>query len=147
GGYGTYQYFAQDVPAEDVEENGGRRTRLTFDADTAKAKLVGPKNDMLKTPEPVKGDFQGHRDPRPDACVIEIQGKRILLKAGQWSRWTKLDFTLTGPTRLMNETVSGICRFFLQAVGDNVRLYVTPINVDPSKPAVQLSEPPSFITE
>jgi predicted AlkP superfamily phosphohydrolase/phosphomutase len=47
----------------------------------------------------------------------------------------------------MNQTVSGICRFYLQQVGQNVRLYVSPINVNPSAPAVQLSEPPSFIKD
>jgi predicted AlkP superfamily phosphohydrolase/phosphomutase len=147
GSYGTYQYFAEDVPAEGVEEPGGKRTRLSFSSETAKAKLVGPNNGMLKKPQPIEVEFSIHRDRQADACVIEIQSKRILLKAGQWSRWLKLEFTLTGPTRLMNETVGGICRFFLQAVGDNVRLYVTPINVDPSRPAVPLSEPPSFVTE
>jgi predicted AlkP superfamily phosphohydrolase/phosphomutase len=155
GGYGTYQYFGEDVPAEGVEEPGGKRSRLTFDNDKAKATLVGPNNGMLKKPRETKAEFFVHRDRPADACVIEVLGKgvpapvrqRILLKAGQWSRWTKLEFTLEGPTRLMNETVSGICRFHLQEVGQNVRLYVTPLNVDPSKPAVQLSEPPSFVTE
>lgn len=146
GEYGIYQYFAEDVPAEGVKEHGGMRTRLSFSAETAKAKLVGPQNSLLKKPVETEIEFQIHRDRKADACVIEIQGKRILLKAGQWSAWTKLDFTLAGPLH-WNETVSGICRFFLQEVGQNVRLYVTPINVDPTAPAVQLSEPASFITE
>ena len=45
------------------------------------------------------------------------------------------------------EHVSGICRFYLQEVSPNFRLYVTPINVDPTKPAVRISEPASFITD
>src|SRR5262249_45155003 len=116
GGYGTYQYFAEDVPPEGVEEPGGKRARLSFSADTAKATLIGPSNSLLKNPRPTEVELLIHRDRRADACVIEVQDKRILLKAGQWSKWTKLEFTLTGPTRLMNETVGGICRFYLQEV-------------------------------
>jgi predicted AlkP superfamily phosphohydrolase/phosphomutase len=147
GGYGTYQYFAENVPTEGVEEQGGKRSRLSFNNETAEGQIVGPSNGMLKQPAPTHVDFQVHRDRKANAAVIEIQNQRILLRAGQWSRWIKLKFKLTGPTILMNENVSGICRFYLQEVGPNFRLYVSPINIDPSSPAVQISEPPSFIED
>ncbi|MCX5633314.1 MAG: sulfatase arylsulfatase, partial [Phycisphaerae bacterium] len=35
----------------------------------------------------------------------------------------------------------------LQEVLPNFRLYVTPINADPTKPAIKLTEPPKFIKE
>src|SRR5262249_31802920 len=69
---------------------------------------------------------------------------KVLLKAGQWSRWTRLNFTLTTPSFLPNKSVTGIVRFYLQEVTPNFRLYVTPVNIDPSAPAVALSEPASF---
>ena len=37
GTYGTYQYFAEDGPAEPLDEGGGKRSRLTFENETAKA--------------------------------------------------------------------------------------------------------------
>jgi len=143
GTYGTYQHFAENVPPEGMEEGGGKRSRLAFEAETAKAQLVGPENDFLKNPEPVMVDFLVHRDRQAKAAVVEIQGHKILLKAGQWSRWTKLSFDL--PWFAPN--VSGICRFYLQEVAPNFRLYVTPINIDPSAPAVKLSEPESFVQD
>src|SRR5262249_11011866 len=36
------------------------------------------------------------------------------------------------------------CRFYLQEVAPNFRLFATPINIDPSDPAVPVSEPTSF---
>ncbi len=36
---------------------------------------------------------------------------------------------------------------FLQDVAPTFRLYITPINIDPSNPAVRISEPPSFISD
>ena len=51
------------------------------------------------------------------------------------------------PWFLPNKTVTGICRFYLQEVSPNFRLYVSPININPADPAVPISEPPSFISE
>jgi predicted AlkP superfamily phosphohydrolase/phosphomutase len=44
-----------------------------------------------------------------------------------------------------NPHLSGICMFYLQEVAPNFRLYSTPINNDPSEPAITISEPPKFI--
>jgi predicted AlkP superfamily phosphohydrolase/phosphomutase len=130
-----------------VQEQGGKRSRLSFSAETAKAQIVGPDNGLLKQPKPITVDFLIHRDRKANAAVIEISGQRILLEAGQWSRWTKLTFTLVAPVSVLNQSAVGICRFYLQEVAPNFRLYLTPINIDPSAPAVQLSEPPSFIQD
>jgi predicted AlkP superfamily phosphohydrolase/phosphomutase len=147
GTYGTYQYFAENGPPETVEEGGGKRCKLTFEADTAKASIVGPENGLLRQPQPIAVDFLVSRDRSANAAVIEVQGQKILLKEGQWSRWTKLDFELTAPWFVPNKHVSGICRFYLQEVSPNFRLYVTPVNMDPAAPAQKLSEPPSFIQD
>jgi predicted AlkP superfamily phosphohydrolase/phosphomutase len=147
GGYGTYQYFSEDTPAEGLEEGGGKRSQLKFDNGTAKAILVGPENSTLKSPKPVQVAFDVHRDTESNAALLEFQGQKIMLKPGQWSRWTKVDFALSMPKLLPTQHVSGICRFYLQEVAPNFRLYVSPINIDPSAPAVQLSEPPEFIEE
>ena len=146
GTYGTYQHFSEDAPEKGLDEGGGKRSRLVFDGDSAKAQLVGPQNSLLKTPAPIVVEFEVHRDRASNAALLEVQGTKILLKAGQWSRWLKLDFAMSTPQPLPNQHVSGICRFLLQEVSPNFRLYVTPINVDPSAPAVPLSEPPDFIS-
>ena len=147
GTYGTYQYFSEDAPEEGLEEGGGKRTQLVFEGDSARASLVGPENSFLRSPQPVAVDFEVHRDTRSNAALLEVQGRKILLEPGQWSPWLRLDFSLSTPSFLPTEHVSGICRFYVQEVSPNFRLYVTPVNVDPEKPAVQLSEPPEFIKD
>jgi predicted AlkP superfamily phosphohydrolase/phosphomutase len=147
GSYGTYQHFSEDAPTDGLEEGGGRRAQLVFEHESARAKIVGPENSLLQKPRPVTVDVLIHRDKAANAAVIEIHGKRILLAAGQWSRWVKLPFALSAPSPLPSQNVSGIVRFYLQEVSPNFRLYVTPVNVDPSAPAVPLSEPASFITD
>jgi predicted AlkP superfamily phosphohydrolase/phosphomutase len=147
GSYGTYQYFGENVGAEPVEEEGGRRTRLTFESDTARAALVGPVNDWLRTLRPIAVDFLVHRDREANAAVLDVQGRRIILRAGEWSRWTQLDFKASGPALGLDKHASGICRFYLQEVAPTFRLYVTPLNIDPSDPAVRISEPASFVKD
>ncbi len=147
GTYGTYQYFAENGPEKPLDEGGGKRAKLKFVTETASGRIIGPENTFLKVPAPVSVDFLVHRDREANAAVIEIQGKKILLKAGQWSRWFRLHFEFSTPSFVPNKSISGICRFYLQEVAPDFRLYVTPINIDPAEPAVRLSEPDSFVQD
>ena len=147
GTYGTYQYFAEDAPEPPVDEGGGRRTRLTFDNETARARIVGPDNSLLKKPVPIQVELLVHRDREANAAVLEIQGRRVVLKAGEWSRWHPLEFEISMPAGMPGGSVRGICRFFLQEVRPNFRLYVSPVNMDPAAPAQKMSEPPSFVQD
>ncbi|MBM4088643.1 MAG: sulfatase arylsulfatase [Planctomycetes bacterium] len=147
GTYGTYQYFSEDAPRTGLDEAGGKRTQLVFERDSAKASLVGPENHFLKSPRPATIDFDVHRDCEANAALLEVQGKKILLKPGQWSRWVRLDYGLATPLLLPTRHVPGVCRFLLQEVAPNFRLYASPVNIDPSAPAVQISEPSSFVQD
>jgi predicted AlkP superfamily phosphohydrolase/phosphomutase len=147
GTYGTYQHFAEDGPYRPKEEGGGRRSRIVFDNETASVKLIGPHNTFLQKPRPTTIEFFVHRDKEAQAAVIEIQNHKLLLHEGQWSDWIELDFELSTPTLIPNEHVSGICRFYLQEVNPTFRLYVSPINSNPSDSALQITEPKKFIRE
>lgn len=147
GTYGTYQHFSEDGPVRTKDEGGGKRSMIFFENETGTVELVGPHNTFLKEPRPSTVEFTVHRDKQADAAIIEIQKHKILLKKGQWSRWIKVDFEMSMPAFMPDESLSGICRFYLQEVGPNFRLYVTPINTDPSTPAVQITEPPGFIED
>jgi predicted AlkP superfamily phosphohydrolase/phosphomutase len=147
GTYGTYQYFAEDAQPEPTDEPGGKRSRLTFENETATVYIVGPDDSLLANPKPIQIPFLVHRDRDANAAVLEIQEQRIILKPGQWSRWTKLDFKLSTPAFVPAQHATGICRFYLQEVAPVFRLYVTPINMDPRAPARKISEPQSFIQD
>ncbi len=147
GTYGTYQYFAEDASDQPLDEGGGKRSKLVFVDETARTRIVGPEDSLKKKPVPITIELLVHRDKGANAAAIEIQGQRILLKPGQWSRWTKLEFALSVPSFIPSQRVSGICRFFLQEVSPTFRLYVTPINMDPAAPAQKISEPSSFVQD
>ena len=145
GNYGGYHHFAEDGPVRTLDEEGCKRSILFFEEHTAQAEIVGPPNTFLKTPTPVKVPFAVHRDIPAQAAAIDIQHQRLLIKQGQWSPWVRLTFDMPMPTLVPDEQLSGICRFYLQEVSPNFRLYVTPINTDPAHPALRISEPAGFI--
>jgi len=149
GNHGGYQHFAEDGPVRMKEEGGCIRSMLFFENETASGTLIGPPNTLLKKPQPAERhatiEFAVHRDIQAHAAVIDIQGHKILLKEGQWSRWLKLDFELSTPAFIPDKHISGICRFYLQEVAPNFRLYASPINNDPSDSYFQVTEPPEFI--
>jgi len=45
------------------------------------------------------------------------------------------------------KSITGICRFYLKQVRPQFELYVTPINIDPSNPALPLSTPEKYARE
>ncbi|HVX12405.1 MAG TPA: alkaline phosphatase family protein [Pirellulales bacterium] len=143
GTYGTYQHFADNNPLEATEESIGKRFVLSFTDDKAETHLVGPVNPSLDQPEPISLPLTIYRDRQANAALIEIGSQRILLKAGEWSRWTQLKFAVAWYA----PAARGICRFYLQEVSPNFKLYVTPINFDPSAPATELSQPASFVQD
>jgi predicted AlkP superfamily phosphohydrolase/phosphomutase len=144
GTFGTYQHFSEDGPRKTQDEQGGKRSRLRFEDDTAKARLAGPDNPGS---QPLGIDLLVHRDRQARAAVIELPNRKILLRAGDWSPWVKVDFHMSRPMYLPDERISGICRFYLQEVAPTFRLYASPINIDPSSPAMRISEPAGFAEE
>jgi predicted AlkP superfamily phosphohydrolase/phosphomutase len=148
GTYGTYQHFAEDGPFKTKSEGGGKRSRIYFENDSSRpATLLGPNNTLLKNPQPATIDFVVHRDKKAQAAVIEIQNQTVILEKGAWSHWIKLGFELSTPALIPDKKLSGICRFYLQEVAPNFRLYTSPVNADPTDPAIQITEPPEFSRE
>jgi predicted AlkP superfamily phosphohydrolase/phosphomutase len=145
--HGTYQHYSTDGPFPAKNFGGGRQSCIFFENNTARTELVGPQNTFLQKAKSTSIPFLIHRDTKANAALIEIQDQKILLKQGQYSDWVKVDYRLTMPAFMPDEHLNGICRFYLQKTSPNFRLYVSPINIDPSDPAVQISEPAHFVEE
>jgi len=144
---GTYQYFSSDTLVP-FEGEGEMRRAIFFKDGVATISLAGPENTALKKPVRTEVKVEVRRQDVEPAIRIDWQGKTVVLREGEWSDWCKLDFDLEMPSFMPNAHVSGICRFFLQEVRPDFRLYVTPINIDPSDPGGQrVSEPPNFVKD
>ncbi len=147
GSYGTYQVFSERVVRE-MSEGGGVRKPLIFRDDAANATITGPPNTTSKKRENASVALRIFRDVDQNAGRIDVQGKTVVLNRGEWSDWTQLDFELEMPSFMPNNHVSGIVRFYLAQVSPTFRLYVTPVNIDPTDPGEsRVSEPADFVEE
>ncbi len=137
GSYGIYQYYASD-PAHIPEDYSGARFHLVEIVDEAVEGVVeGPVNTYLEDAPIMTVPFTAWLDPENLTARIDVQGREIILDQGQWSEWVVFSFR---PAALL-PAVRGIGRFYLQEVHPGFRLYLTPINVDPARPALPIDYP------
>jgi predicted AlkP superfamily phosphohydrolase/phosphomutase len=71
-----------------------------------------------------------------DEMELRVGRAKLLLRRGEYSPWVQLTFK---PGLWFR--VRGTCRFLLLDAEAHPRLYVTPINIDPSRPALPISHP------
>jgi predicted AlkP superfamily phosphohydrolase/phosphomutase len=73
---------------------------------------------------------------------IEVAGQRLDLAPGEWSDWVRFPFTYNPLVKL-----EGMGRFRVISVDPEVRLYLSPIQFDPTAlpPMVDITTPPEFV--
>jgi hypothetical protein len=87
-------------------------------------------------------DFKVFIDPVNPVAKITYQDQEFILREKEWSGWKKIRFDF-----LPTQGVSGICLFYLKEVRPKFKLYVSPINIDPSDPALPISTPDNYSRE
>ena len=149
GGYGSFSYFTDDPPQPKPGEEitGGKVYPVEVVDNQVDTALIGPKNTFIEVPENKSPPdstvpFVVHVDPENDAVTIDIMNRRILLNVGEWSEWTQVEFEMV-PILI---SVKGMVRFLLKGVRP-FKLYVSPINIDPTDPALPISTPPEYAAQ
>ncbi len=139
GTWGTFFYFATDLSQWEAgnTEFGGRLIRLTMQDGRAAAQIDGPPDPMREKFSRLSAGVQFAR--REQAVEITLQGASEMVKQGQWSSWLPIGFSATPINRL-----HGICRFFVLEATPEVRVYMTPINMDPRQPPFAFTFPADF---
>jgi predicted AlkP superfamily phosphohydrolase/phosphomutase len=116
---------------------GGARVALRRRGMVCEARLAGPPN-VLVDGEPALSVRLSVREEGARA-VVTVGTSHVTLEVGVLSDWIPVAFRAVPFV-----TVHGICRLQLLELGDHVSLYVTPINIDPEKPAMPISHPPYY---
>lgn len=138
GSQGTFSYYTSDD--DDGAAIGGRRFRLTLDeSGRVDAYLEGPPNPIRHDGEVVRAPFSLRIDRERKQAELRLGSKRVTLPVGEFSDWLPVTFSLG-----LGMKLRGICRFRLLALEPHIRLYVTPINIDPENPILPISHPKFF---
>jgi predicted AlkP superfamily phosphohydrolase/phosphomutase len=138
GTQGSFSYFTSNT--EDIEKAiGGQRYSLTVDGDRVEGALVGPPNPIKDRGAPVRLPFMLRLDRAHQQATLRIGKKTEILRLGAYSDWLPVAFPLG-----LGMKLRGICRFRLLELEPHVRIYVTPINIDPENPVMPISHPHFF---
>ena len=137
GTQGSYTFFssAADPGGDGI---GGRTLALQKRNGAFEGRLPGPASGGQEAEATATVPFRLVRNG-DGAARLDIDGQRILLREREYSDWTPLGFRL-GPGLRAN----GICRFYLKRLEPEVELYVSPINIDPERPALPVSHPLTY---
>ncbi len=143
GSYGHFCYYTNETVSVAQEAGGGGEANNVFViGNRVEAELHGPVNTFKVGAPEATVPFQVFLDPVEAAAKIVVQDEEFVLRQGEWSGWKRVRFNLI-PT----QTVHGICLFYLKEVRPKFKLYVSPINLDPARPALPISTPDSYSRE
>jgi len=139
GSHGFFTLFTDDPNEIGRDVAGGRIERVS-----------GGKPIICPVPG-IQNPFrsEGHKSSlaiyvEPDlanrAASIKIQNNEVKLKEGEWSNWLQV----TLPFLPYVAEASAICRFYLKSARNPFSLYLSPLNINPAKPAIPISTPSNY---
>lgn len=131
GGYGSFTYFTT-APEKVKKSDGGIIVPIVFKDNYVKVALEGPINTLKVKKSKIEIPIEIWRDPTNSVVKLNIQGTEYVLKKGEWTNWIKLSFELVPHL----SSVSGIVKLYIKSVHSEFSMYVSPINIDPSEPAL-----------
>jgi len=135
GTQGTFTLYTSH-PDVSGEQTGGTRISVTVQGTRLNAYVLGPINPFSTRGEELRLPFTLTLDRGADAADLEVSGQTFRLKRGEYSEWVTLRFKGG-----LGMSVRGIARFYLKTVSPHVELYLSPLNIDPEKPALPISHP------
>ncbi|MBN2369564.1 MAG: alkaline phosphatase family protein [Vicinamibacteria bacterium] len=149
--YGSFSYYTSDPFELYSSLSGGVAHHVEVRNHRIETKLFGPINSLMTRPSANDGTHANQSfvsltvdvDPDHDAALLQVGGRSLVLKRGEYSDWVKVEFDLLP----VIGRVSGIVRFLVKQVRPHFQLYATPINVDPESQAVPVTYPKKYGAE
>jgi predicted AlkP superfamily phosphohydrolase/phosphomutase len=134
GSQGTYCYFSSDT-SERLNLTSGERIPIEWRDGVARGVIAGPENSLREDGGELRLPFEVRASTDGDA-ELHLDGVVHLLNRRVYTPWIALGFKPG-----LGMTVTGIVRFYLLETEPHLKLYMTPINIDPDQPALPISHP------
>lgn len=137
GSQGTFSFYSSE-PEGEQPYTGGMRISVRVENGVVRTYVSGPENTLVKDGGEMRLPFEVRLEGLRNGADAELwlDGKAHPLKVGEFTPWIELRFKAG-----LGVTVQGIVRFYLKEIAPYFKLYMTPINVDPDKPALPVSHP------
>ncbi len=137
GSQGTFTYFT--TAAIDGESIGGQCVTIELEGGVARTAIPGPANPLRADESRLDAPLEIEVDRANRTVELRLEGEKVRIGIGQYSDWVSVAFKMGLGLKLR-----GICRFRLMSLEPELKLYMSPINIDPSKPVLPISHPLIF---
>jgi predicted AlkP superfamily phosphohydrolase/phosphomutase len=135
GSQGTFSFYTSEKE-KIIDREGGMNIPVALEGDRIETYISGPENTMLKDPEEMKLPLTITIDKDRKEAVLEVSGQTIRLQEKKFSDWISITFR---PGLWIK--IKAICRFYINRMDHPFEMYITPLNIDPEKPALPISQP------
>jgi len=135
GSQGTFTLYTSENAVAEKHE-GGMIIPVTMEGNTVKTYISGPENTLLKKEAEMRLPMTVHCDKDKEEVRIDVSGRTLQLKVNTFSEWIKIAFKPG-----LGMKVRAICRFYVSEIHPHFKMYLTPLNIDPEKPALPISHP------
>lgn len=138
GTEGTFTFYTTQpgAPSQDV---GGKVFHVQKTPQMT-LHLIGPRTSLFGKSEHLRVPFKIRL--QEDGVSIEHGGRTTQLKTKEWSEWQSVAFNVTPFKKL-----HGIFKFYLVGTQPDLKLYISPIQIDPRRPFFAISYPPGYAKE
>ncbi len=109
---------------------------ITVNGNIIETYISGPENSLLQKGEEMRLPLTIAIDKDRNGAQLEVSGQKVSLKKQTFSDWVNLTFR---PGLIFK--IRAICRFYISQIEPHFEMYVTPLNIDPEKPALPISHP------
>jgi len=140
GTQGTFSLFTTRPLGARVKE-GGIRVAVEVKAGRITTAIKGPDNMFVAGHPPLAVPMTITLDPSSNRARFVVNDLTFELEPEQLSHWITLTFRVAPGIRL-----SGIARLQVLEMGEHFSLYVSPINLNPERPAMPIAHPSYYAT-
>jgi predicted AlkP superfamily phosphohydrolase/phosphomutase len=140
GTQGSFSFYSDKTEADFDISEGVFETLTPVNENTYKGIIKGPVNPFVKGHKVLQLPFTLVVDRAAKTAQLNVDKESYILKQGVMSEWIMLKFK-AGFIK-----ISGIVQCVLEDVeeGRPIRLYISPINIDPESPTMPISHPKIF---
>ena len=135
GTQGSFSQFSTLV--EQAAYENGNRYPLRRVADGFAGEIEGPADTFVEGAPVLRIPFR--IVARDGGFELQVQGRRAKLTPGAYTDWQRLTFRTAIGAR-----ATGLVRFLAAGTPPEFSLYMTPIQIDPERPALPISHPPYY---
>ncbi len=135
GTQGTFLLFTTRQSNEKFKE-GGKRVVLERNGDRIDTAIEGPGNELVEGNPPLSIPLRIDLDRANGCADLSLNGVRVRLQKGKLSDWASMKFRVAPGI-----SVRGICRMMITEMDEHFSLYMTPLNMNPERPAMPISHP------